>query len=85
VALFTKSASSGKLDDQIRAPKRRSITKKAADSPERGKDYLDKAEIERFLEAAKAGRHGSRGYTLLHLMYHHALLSEVALAQTSGA
>ena len=47
------------------ASKRRNVKNTVADAHERAKDYLDEAEIERLLDAAKDGRHGTRDYLLL--------------------
>ena len=57
----------------MKGTKRRSVKSGAADAHERAKDYLDPPEMERLLEAAKDGQHGARDYTLLLVMYRHAL------------
>lgn len=64
---------SGFLKGRRMAAKWRNVKSGAVDAHERSKDYLDEAEIERLLAAAKAGRHGVRDYILLLMLYRHAL------------
>ncbi len=40
---------------------------------DRGKNFLTEAEMKRFLEAARRGRHGVRDYLLMLLTYRHGL------------
>jgi type 1 fimbriae regulatory protein FimB len=39
----------------------------------RGKDFLTEAEMKRFLEAARQGRHGVRDYLMMLMTYRHGL------------
>jgi integrase len=39
----------------------------------RGKDFLTEAEMKRFLDAARRGRHGIRDYLMMLMTYRHGL------------
>ncbi len=41
----------------------------AIDLHEKSKNFLTEAEMERFLQAAKSGRHGIRDHLMMLLMY----------------
>lgn len=70
------------------APKRRKVKSgepvSTADGHERRRDFLGEAEMDRLLTAAKRGRHGTRDYLLMLLMFRHGLrVSEVIALRRS--
>jgi site-specific recombinase XerD len=60
------------------------LATEAVDLHEKPKNFLTEAEVERFLQAAKAGRHGIRDHSMMLLTYRHGL-RETELCRLSVA